>query len=70
MLSIILRKADHTRGFFISGPGDAGWEVKQEQEGELTTHAFYHDWQRVERIAANFRLEVSKLTATGWQEVH
>jgi hypothetical protein len=43
-------------------------EVKLEQEGQLTRHFFYHDWHRVERMLALFRLEVSDLTRRGWQE--
>ena len=70
MLSISLRNAEHTRRYSISALSDAGWEVKLEREGELTHHVCYHDWHRVERALAIFRLEVSELTARGWQEVH
>ena len=70
MLSINLRNAEHTRSYSISALSDAGWEVKLEREGELTHHVWYHDWHRVERALAMFRLEVSELTASGWQEVH
>jgi hypothetical protein len=69
MLSIMLRKAEHTRRYLISTLSDAGWEVKLEQEGELTHHVYYHDWHRVERALAMCRLEVSELTARGWQEI-
>jgi hypothetical protein len=70
MLSISLRNAEHTRSYSISALSDDGWEVKLEREGELTHHVWYHDWHRVERALAMFRLEVSELTASGWHEVH
>ena len=69
MLSIVLRKAEHTRRYFVSALSDAGWEVKLEREGELTRHIYYRDWHRVERALAIVRREVSELTARGWQEI-
>jgi hypothetical protein len=30
---------------------------------------FYHDWHRVERALALFRLEVAELSERGWREV-
>ena len=68
MLSISLRNADHIRRYSISPLGAAGWEVKLEQEGQLTRHVFYHDWHRVERMLALFQLEVAELTERGWQQ--
>jgi hypothetical protein len=68
MFSISLRNADQTRRYSISPLGAAGWEIRLEQEGQLTRHVFYHDWHRVERMLALFRREVSDLTQRGWQE--
>jgi hypothetical protein len=69
MFSISLRNDDdRTRSYSISSLGNAGWEVKLEQEGELTRHVYYHDWHRVERMLALFQLEVSNLTEHGWRE--
>ena len=69
MFSISLRNDDdRTRSYSISSLGEAGWEVKLEQEGELTRHVYYHDWHRVERMLALFQLEVSNLTEHGWRE--
>jgi hypothetical protein len=68
MFSISLRNADHTRRYSISPLSPSGWEIKLEQEGELTRHVYYHDWHRVERTLALFQLEVSKLTERGWRE--
>jgi hypothetical protein len=70
MLSIVLRKAEHTRRYVVSPLGDEGWEVTREREGEPAQRMLYHDWHRVERVLAMFQLEVSELTARGWQEVH
>ena len=69
MFSISLRNDDdRTRSYSISSLGEAGWEVKLEQEGELTRHVYYHDWHRVERMLALFQLEVTNLTEHGWRE--
>jgi hypothetical protein len=69
MFSISLRNDDdRTRSYSISSLGEAGWEVKLEQEGELTRHVYYHDWHRVERMLALFQLEVTNLTEHGWHE--
>ncbi len=69
MFSIRLRHDDdRTRSYSISSLGEAGWEVKLEQEGELTRHVYYHDWHRVERMLALFQLEVTNLTEHGWRE--
>lgn len=70
MFSILLRNASSTRRYTISSLSSAGWEVKREHEGQLTYHVWYHDWHRVERALAIFQLEVSELTARGWQEIH
>lgn len=70
MFSIVLRNATSTRRYFISPHSDAGWEVILEREGELARHVWYHDWHRVERTLAIFRLEVSDLTARGWHIIH
>ena len=69
MFSISLRNDDdRTRSYSISSLGEAGWEVKLEQEGKLTRHVYYHDWHRVERMLALFQLEVTNLTEHGWRE--
>ena len=70
MFCIVLRNATLKRRYSISPLSDAGWEVILEREGEQPRHVCYHDWHRVERTLAMFRLEVSELTARGWQVVH
>jgi hypothetical protein len=70
MFSVVLRNAASTRRYSISPLSDAGWEVILERDGEQPHHVWYHDWHRVERTLAMFRLEVSELTARGWQVIH
>jgi len=70
MFSIVLRNAASTRRYSISSHGESGWEAIPERAGELPHHVWYHDWHRVERTLGMFKLEVSNLTAHGWQVVH
>jgi hypothetical protein len=70
MFSIVLRNDAFTRRYSISQHSESGWEVVLEREGQQPHHVFYQDWHRVERTLAMFRLEVSELTARGWQVVH
>jgi len=67
MFSISLRNADHIRHYSIGSHESSGWEVKLEEDSELTRRVFYQDWHRVERALASFKHEVSDLTARGWQ---
>ncbi len=67
MFDIRLRCADRTRRYSIAPRSQAGWEVKLEEDCELTHYVCYHDWHRVERAVASFELEVSRLTASGWR---
>ena len=67
MFSISLRNATSIRRYSIAQLSDAGWEVISQKEGEPAHHVCYRDWHRVERAMTRFRLEVSKLTALGWQ---
>jgi len=69
MFSISLRNAEHLRRYSIHALQNSGWEVSLEEDQRVTRHTHYHDWHRVERTLAVFRLEVSELTARGWQEV-
>jgi hypothetical protein len=70
MFSIVLRNASATRRYSISSLGESGWEIIHEREGEPRHQVWIHDWHRVERTLAMFRLEVSELTSRGWQVVH
>ncbi len=65
MFSISLRRADHVRRYSIDPLESSGWEVKLEADCELTRHATYHDWHRVERALAVFQMEVSDSPPAG-----
>jgi len=66
MFSISLRHADHVRRYSISPAAGFGWEMKLEEDREVTRRVRYQDWHRVERAWTMIRLEVSKLTERGW----
>jgi hypothetical protein len=68
MFDVSLRHANHTRHYSVLPLERAGWEVRLEEDRELTRHARYDDWHRVERALATFQLEVSRLRASGWQQ--
>ena len=65
-----LSNSGHTRRFQIKPLDAAGWEVREEEDSRLVSARVYNDWHRVERTLAMFQLEVSDLTAHGWQVVH
>ena len=69
MFSVSLQHDGHLRRYSISMSGSSGWEVKLEADRQLARHDNYHDWHRVERARAIFDMEVSELTARGWQVV-
>ena len=52
MFTVRLQRADHTKDYSISTLGEAGWEVKLEEDCQLTHRVCYHDWHRVERALA------------------
>jgi hypothetical protein len=66
MFAVNLHRAEHTKRYSISPLQESGWEVRLEEVRELKRRNYYHDWHRVERALATFRLEVSELTARGW----
>ena len=67
MFSISLQRAEHVRRYSIRSTPAAGWEVSLEENDTLTRHVRYHDWHRVERALAIFRLEIADLAAQGWE---
>lgn len=69
MFTLSLRQANHIRRYSIHEMEGSGWEVRLEADRTVTRHARYHDWHRVERALALFRLEISRLTAQGWEAV-
>jgi hypothetical protein len=69
MFEVSLERHGHVRRYSICTSTTGGWEVRLEADRQLARHANYHDWHRVERARAAFALEVSELTARGWQVV-
>jgi hypothetical protein len=69
MFSVQLERQGHVRRYSISTSESGGWEVKLESDRQLARQSNYRDWHRVERARAAFALEVSELTAHGWQVV-
>ena len=69
MFSVSLRNADHVRVYSIQSRAGKGWDVTLEEDRAVRRRVHYDDWHRVERALAAFELEVSELTAHGWQEV-
>ena len=69
MFSVRLRNADHVRVYSIRSREGSGWEVTLEEDRAVRRRVQYDDWHRVERAPAAFELEVSELTARGWQNV-
>jgi len=67
MFLLSLHRADHVRRYSITPARPFGWEVRMEEDREVRRQDLYEDWHRVERAMALFKLEVSQLTASGWQ---
>jgi hypothetical protein len=63
----ILTHGPHTRQFTIRDAGDAGWEVREQQDDRITREVHYTDWHRVERALAGFELEAALLERDGWR---
>jgi hypothetical protein len=69
MFDLRLRRAHHSRRYSIVSAGPSGWLVSLEEDLHLRRHHCYHDWHRVERALALFRLEVMNLKESGWEVV-
>ena len=66
MFSKELRFAGHVKRFLISGMGQDGWEVREEQDERVVKQVRYTDWHRVERALGMFNLEIGALENQGW----
>ena len=66
MFSVNLERAEHTKRYSIRQLNESGWEVRLEEDSELTHRACYRDWHRVELAMAVVKLKVSDLTSRGW----
>ena len=69
MFSIALRQDQHTRKYHVTAARESGWELTLTEDLKPTKHVHFDDWHRVERALATLELEVSELTAKGWQVV-
>lgn len=67
MFSIQLRQAEHTRHYSIHFVARSGWELRLEEDNQLTRQTRYHDWHRVERMLGVMQREVSELMGRGWR---
>jgi len=64
-----LRSQDHTRSFTVDSAHEYGWEVREEQDDEVLTRTWLHDWHRVEKAMMRFAVETIQLQSAGWTEV-
>ena len=62
-----LRNAEHTRRFSIAATNN-GWELREEQDGQLSRQVRYQDWHRVERARRSMSIELENLREAGWSE--
>ena len=69
MFAIALRHDDHTRKYRVTPAPKSGWELTLTEDLKPTRHVHFDDWHRVELALATLELEVSELTAKGWQVV-
>jgi hypothetical protein len=68
MYARMFRKANQTRRFTITAAGNAGWEVRDEQDNRIVRTVRYTDWHRVERARMTFALKAHDLRDSGWDE--
>lgn len=69
MFSLRLRKATQTRYFCIADGEASGWDVREEQDGQIVRAVRYLDWHRVERAKRAFERQRIALREDGWVEV-
>jgi hypothetical protein len=68
MYARLFRRADQTRAFTITDAGDAGWEVREEEDSQIVRSIRYTDWHRVERARMHFAKTAETLEMAGWVE--
>jgi len=66
MFDLNLASAGHVRHYTVVLAGEAGWEVRVEEDRAVRWSETYGDWHRVERKLARVEQEVSELIARGW----
>ena len=67
MLSIALRREEHTRQYAVSPSQPSGWELTLLEDLERIKQVHFEDWHRVERAVAVVRLEIEELRSRGWR---
>ena len=66
MFDLNLASAGHVRHYTVVLAGEAGWEVRVEEDRAVRSSDTYEDWHRVERSLARVKREISELLARGW----
>jgi hypothetical protein len=66
MFAVNVVSANSERHYSIASAGEAGWEVKLEEDRTVRWSETYDDWHRVERTRAKMLCEVSELLNSGW----
>ena len=69
LFTATLVRADHVRSFHVGAGGAAGWEVVQQQDGQIVHQQRHTDWQRVEHTLGRFTREIDGLRDQGWSEL-
>ena len=62
-----LRNEGETRRYSIA-PTSAGWEVREERNGEVVKRKQCSDWHRVEMARRSIWIELETLRHQGWAE--
>lgn len=62
-----VRNEAQTRRYSIA-PSAAGWEVREEHNGEVVKRVQCQDWHRVERVRRSMVLKLDALREAGWRE--
>jgi hypothetical protein len=58
----------HVRRFSVTSAGQAGWEVRVEEDAAVVRRLCYTDWHRVERALDVMRREMQALVSRGWRD--
>lgn len=62
-----IRNEAQTRRFSIAAT-EAGWEFREERNGEVVKQVRCQDWHRVERARRSIAIELETLRREGWFE--
>ena len=62
-----VKNEEQTRRFSIA-PAEAGWEVREEHNGQVVRRVRCQDWHRVERVKRSMVIELNALREKGWRD--